>query len=86
MKETEKQENCTNCIFEGSAGCSVVEICGEDKLTHRCHMYETKDTKRNLCNSCKHCFADCPATPDDIIFGDGIGNDNVYECDRWEAE
>ena len=82
----ERKENCTNCIYEGSAGCSVVEICGENKLTHRCHMYEAKDTKRNLCDSCKHFFAECSATSDDIIFGDGVGNDNVYDCAKYESK
>ena len=48
----QKAENCTNCVYEGSAGCSVVEICGENKSTHRCHMYETKDTK-NECDRWK---------------------------------
>lgn len=82
----ERKENCTNCEYEGSAGCSIVEICGENKLTHRCHMYEAKDTKRNLCNSCKFSFAECSVTLDDIIFGDGVGNDNVYACDKYEQK
>ena len=82
----ERKENCTNCVYEGSAGCSVVEICGENKLTHRCSMYKAKDTKRNLCNSCKHSFAECSATNDDIVFGDGVGKDSVCECDKYEQK
>jgi hypothetical protein len=49
-------------------------------------MYKAKDTKRNLCSSCKHSFAECSATTDDIVFGDGVGNDNVYECDKYEQK
>lgn len=45
---------------------------------------KSKDTKRNLCNSCKHSFAECSATTDDIVFGDGVGNDNVWECAKYE--
>jgi len=39
------------------------------------------DTKINLCDTCVHTFAECDSNPK---FGDGIGNDNVYECDKYE--
>jgi transcriptional regulator with XRE-family HTH domain len=37
------------------------------------------DTKRHLCNDCNQSFATCDAVV--IAFGDGVGNDNVIECD-----
>lgn len=37
---------------------------------------------KNLCLDCKQCFATC-YIPDSIVFGEGIGNDNVIECSGW---
>lgn len=45
---------------------------------------EQKDTNRHLCGSCKLVFATCPAK--EIKFGDGLGNDNVVECDSYDKE
>lgn len=73
----EKAHNCTNC-----EGCT--DYIKPDK-TFGCIGWKPK-TNRNLCDSCKQCFAECPATPDDIIFGDGVGNDNVYACDKYEKK
>ena len=38
------------------------------------------DTKRHLCPTCLYEFATCKGNPK---FGDGYGNDNVYECDKY---
>ena len=36
----------------------------------------------NLCRNCVHEFAECTdSTPQ---FGNGKGNDNVYDCDKFE--
>ena len=41
------------------------------------------DTKINLCDTCdKHC-ATCNSNP---MFGNGIGNDNVYQCDAYKKK
>lgn len=37
--------------------------------------------KVNLCESCKYEFATCKAKQ--IIFGTGLGNDNVAACDTY---
>ena len=42
---------------------------------------DTIDTKRHLCDTCKKDFATCNSNPK---FGNGIGNDNIYECDAYE--
>ena len=39
------------------------------------------DTKSNLCDTCKKDFAVCDSNPK---FGNGVGNDNIYECDAYE--
>ncbi len=43
---------------------------------------EKLDTKKNLCPECCYCFPECPATENDIIFGDGIVNDNICYCEK----
>jgi hypothetical protein len=40
------------------------------------------DTKINLCDICKNSFATCKSNPK---FGNGIGNDNVYQCDAYDG-
>ena len=42
---------------------------------------KTADSKENLCDTCGACFADCDAT--EVLFGDGVGDDNVVECDAY---
>ena len=39
----------------------------------------------NLCDSCKHSYPECPSKADDVIFGDGKGNDNIIACAVYEA-
>lgn len=45
---------------------------------------KANSSKENLCDTCQKCIADCNA--DNIEFGDGVGNDNVIECDEYEEE
>jgi len=41
---------------------------------------EGRDTKTNLCDTCRN-VADFPVCiPVDVIFGDGPGFDNIIEC------
>lgn len=35
----------------------------------------------NLCRHCIHEFAECDGNPE---FGNGRGNDNVYDCGKFE--
>ena len=49
----------------------------------------TIDTKINLCDTCKkyndypYC-TDYPNGKDEIVFGNGVGNDNVCKCSKYE--
>lgn len=45
---------------------------------------EALENSVNLCESCKEEYAECGSTVHDIIFGDGVGNDNVCCCARYE--
>ena len=40
----------------------------------------------NLCDSCKYLYPACPSgkEKDDVIFGNGIGNDNICACDKYD--
>jgi hypothetical protein len=44
-----------------------------------------RDKTIHLCCLCVYNYPECPATPDDTEFGDGVGNDNVISCKcYWE--
>jgi len=45
-----------------------------------------KNTKINLCDTCVHCISTCPATPETISHGDGVGNDNIITCAHHEED
>ena len=42
------------------------------------------DNQTNLCNSCDYSFPDCPSKNGDVIFGNGIGNDNICACNKYK--
>lgn len=43
-----------------------------------------KGNKVNLCDSCKHEYPVCVAGSADVLFGDGVGDDNVCCCSCYE--
>lgn len=42
------------------------------------------DNQINLCDSCNYSYPDCPSKNDDVIFGNGIGNDNICACNKYK--
>ena len=42
------------------------------------------DNQTNLCDSCDYLYPDCPSGKDDVIFGNGIGNDNICACNKYK--
>lgn len=38
------------------------------------------NNKIHLCNSCQKTYPECDSKAEDIIFGNGIGNDNICAC------
>ena len=42
-----------------------------------------KGNKTNICSGCRKEIPECK--PEFLIFGDGIGNDNVVGCDIFKA-
>jgi len=51
---------------------------------------EPIEARLHLCESCKKQYPDCEATKDGIVFGNGIGNDNIIGCtaydNRWMSQ
>lgn len=41
------------------------------------------DNQVHLCDSCKHTYPDCPSQNDDVIFGNGNGDDNICACAKY---
>jgi hypothetical protein len=43
-------------------------------------------SKRHLCDSCTQNFPECDTTNEDIVYGNGVGNDNVMECQKYQSK
>lgn len=45
---------------------------------------KTDNTKENLCDSClNQCsFPEC--LPDNVEYGNNVGNDNIISCDNYQ--
>ena len=41
------------------------------------------DNQVHLCGFCKYGYPECPAEMSDVIFGNGIGHDNVCACAKY---
>lgn len=37
----------------------------------------------HLCDSCSYTYPECPSVYTDVIFGNGIGNDNICACSKY---
>lgn len=48
------------------------------------HFNDNVDTKINLCDTCKLVYGFPVCIPSDAEFGDGIGNDNICKCSKYE--
>lgn len=45
--------------------------------------FRTKCSQENMCDSCDWGIAEC--TQVNLIYGDGIGEDNIIECDQYSG-
>lgn len=41
------------------------------------------DNQVHLCDSCSYTYPECPSAYTDVIFGNGIGNDNICACSKY---
>ena len=44
------------------------------------------NNKVHLCDFCKHSYPVCPAEMNDVIFGNGKGQDNICACAKFEIK
>lgn len=44
------------------------------------------DNQVHLCNSCKYDYPECPTEESDVIFGNGIGHDNICSYTKFEIK
>lgn len=68
---------------------ALIEFCAERWIPlniDAVNMQPTAqpDNQTNLCDSCDYSYPDCPSKYDDVIFGNGIGNDNICACNKYK--
>ena len=44
------------------------------------------NTKRNLCDSCMNAKVFPVCFEKDIVFGNGVGNDNIIKCRKYQQK
>lgn len=47
-------------------------------------LTRVENNKVHLCASCGHKYPECPSGKADVLYGDGVGNDNICCCSRYE--
>lgn len=86
----DKPTECRRCLFcdRYTYDCRLQRESGEKSFEEQfqaCPLVSCRDrnNKVRLCDSCRNQYADCEADDDDVIFGDGEGNDNVCACSKY---
>jgi len=46
----------------------------------------TNNSNENLCGICRNRFSVPICIPDEVEYGDGIGNDNIIDCENYEYD
>lgn len=41
------------------------------------------NNQTHLCDSCKYNYPKCPSENEDVLFGSGVGNDNICCCAKY---
>jgi len=93
MLDTKKQESTSDSISKQVAVEAITSYNGVvDKSVAKRILIQlpsaqpTLNNQINLCDTCKHNYPDCPAGEDDVLYGNGEGNDNICACGKYEAE
>ena len=61
----------------------IVEVVNELPSAQR-KIESILDNKVHLCSSCQYTYPTCPEHGNDVVFGDGIGNDNICACAKYK--
>ena len=70
-----------NCVSEGICPEGSMSCGKQEEMRNKYAGIKDNFAKTNLCGSCEHCFGECNSKS--IIFGTGVGNDNVVECSTF---
>lgn len=57
-------------------------MSGAVKLIQSLSTHHIKN-QTHLCNSCIYFYPECPSEDEDVIYGNGIGNDNICACAKY---
>ena len=70
-------------VFYTDADMKIIQ-----SMRYEPYIEPEKNVKNNytcLCDTCKFNVPDCKATAEDVLYGDGLGNDNVCCCNEYQA-
>lgn len=77
-----------NAPCECGSGKKQKKCCGDTSkllvVDTRSKRVRCEDPKAILCDRCIHCYPNCSGK--DLLFGDGLGNDNIIACESFECE
>lgn len=80
--------HCDGCPYNSNDFRCRLDL--RDDAIELLKAQEPIEERLNLCESCKQDFGSCAAQFDDIVFGNGTGNDNVIGCgayvNRWKTQ
>ena len=82
FKDKEKAIMVWNRAMGTTEDFSVVERTA--KVVERNSMLPNNQI--HLCEYCKYDYPECPAVKDNVIFGNGIGYDNICACVKFEIK
>ena len=77
---------CPHCISTTNCyGCNMRDAL--DMAIEALKEQTTPTIKLNnqihLCDSCKYNYPNCPSENEDVLFGNGVGNDNICCCAKY---
>lgn len=82
-----------------TTGVKVVDIFEDESPKCECEVLDYKEllmfskmktlpsalnNQVNLCDSCTYTYPECPSEKHKVIFGNGIGNDNICACNKYQ--
>ena len=82
IKDMNMPIECEECNLESYCGLWAHAPEGERHID--CPLSDGKtvtNNKVNLCDSCQNNYPECNG---DVLFGDGVGNDNICCCNCYK--
>ena len=87
MSDLIKREDATKAVYELSDKLSDEMLFVDAVIDTLENLPSAEpDNQLHLCGFCKYGYPECPAEMSDVIFGNGIGHDNVCVCAKFEIK